>query len=244
MTQQAFKVAVIVTPRISNHTDFEPLRLQPQIQLDMVSSANHFNGADLIILAGSKNVQADLAWLKQEGWERLLKQHLRYGGKLIGICGGYQMLGHAIHDPLAIESHIGSSTGLALLDISTTLQAKKTLSQVQGHLNLPGKLLVKGYEIHAGLSEKLSAQPPLVFMKNGVDGCISQDNQILGTYLHGLFDTPKACQALLQWAGLASSQDIKNFPQRREESIERIAQLIDQHLDMKKILDFVFKCPL
>ena len=164
------KVLVLVFPRISNHTDFDPLRLNPNVEFNYVSmqtqAANAaFPQADVIILPGSKNVRADLAFMREQGWDSELSRHLRYSGKVIGICGGYQMLGKAIHDPNGIEDNPGSSQGLGLIDSDTLLTDDKRLQQVQGVITLNNQQAeVAGYEIHCGetqfnCSETLLSQP-------------------------------------------------------------------------------------
>src|SRR5690606_10934333 len=145
-------VVVPVLPRISNHTDFDPLRLHPQVELRFVGPGEAVPAADLIILPGSKSVRADLAWLRANGWEAAIRRHLRYGGKLLGICGGLQMLGQRIADPLGLEGPAGESAGLGLLAFDTVLQAEKQLRNVQGRLCLDNAE-VSGYEIHAGVSD-------------------------------------------------------------------------------------------
>ena len=130
------KIVIPVLPRISNHTDFDALRLHPQVDLTLVGPDMPIPPADLIILPGSKSVRNDLQWLREQGWDAAIARHLRYGGKLIGICGGYQMLGEAIHDPAGVEGNTGSSYGLGYLSLQTTLEPEKQLRNVSGHLTL------------------------------------------------------------------------------------------------------------
>lgn len=225
------RVCVPALPRISNHTDFDPLRLHPQIAFRYVGPDEAPPPADLIILPGSKSVRADLAWLREHGWEQAIQRHLRYGGKLIGICGGYQMLGHEIHDPHGLEGEPGSSLGLGLLDIRTTLEPEKQLRTVRGAL-APSGAEVTGYEIHAGVTAGPALENPVVlFDTGGTDGAVSNDGQVLGTYLHGIFETSDACLALLRWAGLAQARAV-DYAALREGAIERLADTVDAHLDM------------
>src|SRR5512143_3045411 len=121
------RVIVPVLPHISNHTDFDPLRMHPQVEFSFVPIGEAIPPADLIILPGSKAVRSDLSSLRRAGWDTALQRHLRYGGKVIGICGGLQMLGETVHDPLGLEGEAGSSAGLGLLELSTTLAAEKQL---------------------------------------------------------------------------------------------------------------------
>ncbi len=227
------RVIVPVLPHISNHTDFDPLRLHPQIEFSFVALGEAIPAADLIILPGSKSVRSDLASLRKAGWEAAIQRHLRYGGKLIGICGGMQMLGQTIHDPLGIEGEPGSSAGLGLLELSTTLQAEKQLRNVRGTLMLEGAP-VSGYEIHAGVSAGTALQHPAVRLEHGADGTISSDGQILATYLHGLFESSAATDALLRWAGLREAAT-PDYHARRETDIDRLADAVEQHLDMAQL---------
>lgn len=227
---ETLKVVVPVLPRISNHTDFDPLRLHPQVDLQFVGPGQAIPAADLIILPGSKSVRADLAWLRANGWEGAIRKHLRYGGKLLGICGGLQMLGTRIADPLGLEGPAGKSEALGLLDFDTVLETDKQLLNVQGRL-LPEGVPVSGYEIHAGVSNGPALKQPAVRLDDGrCDGAISTDGQILGTYLHGLFEGPEACAALLRWAGLEAVHTV-DYHGLRERDIERLADLVETHLD-------------
>ena len=227
---QVLKVVVPVLPRISNHTDFDPLRLHPQVDLQFVGPGQPVPAADLIILPGSKSVRSDLAYLRANGWDTAIARHLRYGGKVLGICGGLQMLGAQVHDPLGLEGPAGSSEGLGLLAFSTTLEQEKQLRNVRGRLLLEDAE-VSGYEIHAGVTSGSALEHAAVQLDDGrSDGAQSADGQILGTYLHGLFETPAACGALLRWAGLQDVQ-VVDYHALRERDIERLADLVENHLD-------------
>nr|WP_197714129.1 cobyric acid synthase [Ferriphaselus amnicola] len=227
------RIVVPVLPHISNHTDFDPLRLHPQVELIFAPITAPLPLADLIILPGSKAVRSDLQSLRRAGWEWAINQHLRYGGKLIGICGGLQMLGEFIHDPLAIEGEAGSSPGLGLLKLQTTLAAQKQLRNVGGTLLLEDAP-VSGYEIHAGVSSGAALAKPALRLAHGEDGAISDDGKILATYLHGLFESTAALDALLRWAGL-HTVSTPDYAARREADIERLADAVEQHLDRKKL---------
>ncbi|MCK3833386.1 cobyric acid synthase [Pseudomonas fluorescens] len=224
------KVVVPVLPRISNHTDFDPLRLHPQVDLQFVGPGQAMPAADLVILPGSKSVRSDLAFLRANGWDAAVARHLRYGGKVLGICGGLQMLGEQVHDPLGLEGVAGSSAGLGLLAFTTTLEEHKQLRNVRGRLVLEDAE-VSGYEIHAGVTSGDALLSAAVLLDDGrSDGALSADGQILGTYLHGLFETPAACSALLRWAGLQEVQEV-DYHGLRERDIERLADLVENHLD-------------
>ena len=229
------RVVAPVYPRISNHTDLDALRLHPQVDFSWVGPGQAIPPADLIVLPGSKAVQADLAWLRAQGWDEAIRRHLRYGGKFIGICGGYQMLGRRLHDPLGLEGAAGSVDGLALLDVETTLEAEKQLVNVHGTLALPGSAAVAGYEIHMGVTHGPALARPAVHLADGrPDGALSADGQILGSYLHGLFDQPEALAALLAWAGLHDAATV-DLTARREADLNRLADSLEAHLDLGRL---------
>jgi adenosylcobyric acid synthase len=230
----ALRVVVPVLPRISNHSDFDALRLHPQVDLRFVGPGCAPPPADLVILPGSKSVRADLQYLREQHWREYLERHLRYGGRVIGICGGLQMLGRAIHDPHGIEGPAGSSEGFGWLNLETALQAEKSLRNVDGRLLLGTGAAVRGYEIHAGASRGAGLRRPALRLAGRDDGALSEDGRVLGTYLHGLFDEPAACAALLRWAGLEAPQTVDRDA-LREAAIERLADALEQHLDMPAI---------
>ncbi len=250
-SEQKLKVVVPIYPRVSNHTDLDPLAAHPQVDLELigpsisgsqVTEAAHIPKADLVILPGSKNTRADLAWLKEQGWLPYLQQHLRYGGKILGICGGLQMLGKAINDPLGLEGLAGSNEGFGWLDIETELLAEKTLKNVVGKLTLPNQAIcnIQGYEIHAGLT--LSTKDSSVNTENTsiisteddhICALLSKDEQILASYWHGLMDTPEALQSILRWAGAETR--LIDYQKLREKSLDVLADSVEQNLDWDKL---------
>lgn len=231
---ESLKVAVPVLPRISNHTDFDPLRLHPQVQLTFVGPGQPLPAADLVILPGSKSVRADLAFLRAQGWDAAIERHLRYGGKLLGICGGLQMLGRTLSDPHGLEGAAGDSAGLGWLELDTVLEPEKQLRNVRGRLALEDAE-VGGYEIHAGVTSGPALESPAVRLDDGrCDGALSADGQVMGTYLHGLFESPAACAALLRWAGLGEVQQL-DYHALRERDIERLADQVEAYLDTQKL---------
>jgi adenosylcobyric acid synthase len=242
------RVAVLVWSRISNHTDLDALRAHPQVDLHYVGPGQAVPACDLVILPGSKAVQADLRFLREQGWDGALARHLRYGGKVLGLCGGMQMLGQALHDPLGLEGG-GSSAGLGWLAFETTLAAHKQLRQVQGVLaaavldaraptEAPSTVALQGYEIHMGVSHGPALQRPAVWLRDEAsgalrpDGAVSDDGQILATYVHGLFDHPKAQAALLRWAGAGATVSGIDLGALREASLERLADSVEAALDL------------
>jgi adenosylcobyric acid synthase len=236
--KNTLKVIVPVTPRISNHTDFDPLRLNPQVEVTFVRPGQEPPPADLVILAGSKSVRTDLSFLRSEGWPERLNRHLRYGGKLLGLCGGYQMLGQVIRDPLGLESTPGDSPGFGYLDLETTLEPEKQLLNAKATLALEN-MEVTGYEIHAGVTTGPDLARPFLTKANGhPDGAFSLDNQVAGTYLHGLFESPEGARAILAWAGLKAASPI-DYHKIREREINRLADLVERYLDTKFILSLL-----
>jgi len=225
MDKGAFRVVVPSLPRMSNHTDFDALRAHPDVDLRFVRQGEAIPGADLIVLPGSKNTRGDLAWLDTHGWREQIARHLRYGGKVIGVCGGFQMLGNTVSDPHGVEGTPGVSDGLGLLDIDTEMTREKRLMRVEGVCAFTGdaSLAVSGYEIHMGVSRGAAMARPVFSIGGRGEGAMSADGQIMGTYLHGLFDHPDACSALLRWAG-SRSDHIVDTAQLREASLDRIAE--------------------
>lgn len=175
-------------------------------------------------------MRTDLGWLRERGWDKAIQRHLRYGGKLIGICGGMQMLGMAIHDPSGSEGVAGSSAGLGLLDMETTLSADKQLRNVRGKL-CSNDTPVNGYEIHTGITSGTALSRPALLLETGADGARSDDGQIMATYVHGIFESSATCDALLRWAGL-NEPCTPDYHARREAEIDRLTDTLEQHLDI------------
>jgi adenosylcobyric acid synthase len=249
------RIAVPVFSRISNHTDFDMLRAHPQVALTFVRQGQRLPAADLIILPGSKHVRADLDLLKQHGWDKDIAKHLRYGGKVLGICGGYQMLGKTICDPTGIEGAVGTSQGLGFLPVKTTLQIEKKLSHSQGKLKLSAdknntniQATVSGYQIHVGNTEREDVsheqkEKSYAFAKlddGQLEGCVSFDNQVAGSYLHGMFDSPEALQQIIAWAG-ADTDEVDTYAKQQEHELERLADACMAHLDWQRIHTFISK---
>jgi adenosylcobyric acid synthase len=241
VTHATINIAILLVPHISNHTDFDALRLHPNINVNYIRHTQVIPDVDLIILPGSKNVLGDLTFLINEGWDNQIKRHLRYGGKVLGICGGMQMLGNIIYDPEGVESSLKSVNGLALCDFETTLTSQKVLSKVTATLKLNNRqTLCSGYEIHAGVSKGNALKTPLITFSqhpNGfkTDGFISDDNAIAGTYLHGLFDEPNATMEILKWVKPDLNIDPISIDTHREQQLARLATMCETHLDIAQI---------
>ncbi len=236
-SRPTLKVVVPVISRISNHTDFDVLRLQPDVDFEFVGPGDPLPPADLVILPGSKSTRSDLQFLRDQGWFDAILRHYRFGGRILGICGGLQMLGTAVHDPEGIEGEAGSSDGFGLLDLETTIAPSKQLRRVAGKLAF-AEARVSGYEIHAGESSGPALQRPFAEIDDRVDGATSDDGRVMGTYLHGVFDEVDSRLALLRWAGLLDAQVI-DYYSIREQAIERLGDELERALDMNRILALI-----
>lgn len=232
------RVVVPVLPHISNHTDFDSLRQHKNISLQFVSIFEALPACDLLILPGSKSVRTDLDELLKNHWNHKIKKHLRYGGYVVGICGGYQMLGEKICDPHGIESLQGESRGLGLIPIKTTLERVKLLERAKIQLSLNGKsATVDAYEIHCGVSEILeTSQQPFIDSFGDAQGFLSEDKQILGSYYHGLFDNGDTLTLICEWLNcdIQATQDLEVL---REKEINRLADCIKSSIDIKKLTE-------
>lgn len=231
---QTLNVIVPALPRISNHTDFDPLRLHPQVSLTFVGPDQPIPAADVIILPGSKSTASDLEWLKRQGWDNAIQRHLRYGGKVLGICGGFQMLGEWVDDAEGLEGKPGKVAGLGLLPLTTRMVAGKQLRNVRGVTVAEGAT-VTGYEIHNGVSDGVALSSPLFDLEGRLEGAVSDDGHILGTYLHGLFDHPEACQSLLKQLGLVNGEQ-SDYQAHRERELDRLADMLEEHIDIEAVI--------
>ncbi|HCL39013.1 MAG TPA: cobyric acid synthase CobQ [Marinobacter hydrocarbonoclasticus] len=237
----ALKVVVPVLPRISNHNDFDPLRLHPGVDLVFVGPDEPIPPADLVILPGSKSTRHDLQWLKQQGWPEAIQKHLRYGGKLLGICGGFQMLGLKVEDPEGLEGEIGITEGLALFEMVTRMVPGKQLRMVIGGLtshiaSTAVTSALKGYEMHNGVTEGAALVRPFAELEGRPDGAVSADGQVAGTYIHGVFDEPAACNAILDWAGLKTQgEQSVDYQRHRLQQLDRLADQVHQCLDTDRL---------
>lgn len=213
-----FNVAVIAYPRMSNHDDIDPLASESGLEVRFVRSADALQPSDLVILPGSKHVVSDLEWLKEHGFVAALKKHLRYGGRVLGICGGMQMLGEMIEDE-GVEGD--TMKALGWLPLSTKMQAEKILQRVDCVASYPHKIRVTGYEIHHGISDADENLFPFA-------QC-SEDKQIWGTYVHGLFEQGEFRQAWLKEMGFADS-DAVNQQERTLASLDLLADTLEKAL--------------
>ena len=235
-------VCVPVFPRISNHTDFDPMRLHPDIDLRFIAPGSAIPPCDLIVLPGSKAVRQDLEYLRSVAWDKAIDRHLRYGGKVMGICGGFQMLGRLIDDPDGVEGEPGKIDGLNLIDCTTVLTQSKALRNVNGFL-CADESAVTGYEIHMGVSQSSAELAPFAMLidsagQQRAEGVCSDDDQIRATYLHGVFDHPQALASLIRWAGLELDSEVPDFRAVRERELDRLADTLEAHVDLDRLTAF------
>ena len=231
-------ITVIVYPRISNHTDFDALRLHPSVNLIYARYPSEAKASDVIILPGSKNTIDDLGYLLDNNWREHLDKHLRYGGKLIGICGGMQMLGQSIFDVNNVESSTCKKQGLNYLPLQTQLTDSKKLTNVSGYISKLG-IEVSGYEIHMGRTKQTDKVKRLITLSNGdEEGYISDDNQIIASYLHGLFDNEAFLSWFLTWVTGKEVAKL-DYQAAREIQFEKLASEVEKHFDVRKILSLL-----
>lgn len=230
----SLRVVVPLMPMIANFDDLDALRAEPEITLLFTPPGQALPPCDLVILPGSKATISDLAFFRAQGWDIDLKAHHRRGGHVLGLCGGYQMLGRRIADPEGVEGKPGACAGLGYLDIETVIAASKTVRENTG-LILPALSCVSGYEIHAGETTGAGLARPLIRFAGGRhDGARSGDGRVSGTYLHGLFDHPESRKSFLAQFGKAS-QGFENRD-RIITVLDGLADHLEQHLDIEGML--------
>jgi adenosylcobyric acid synthase len=219
---------------LANFDDFDPLRAEAAVDFAFVPPGQPLPGdADLVILPGSKATVSDLAMLRAEGWDIDLAAHVRRGGRVLGLCGGYQMLGRRIADPQGVEGEPGGAEGLGLLDVDTILTRRKTLRPASGRLARSGQPFA-GYEIHVGATSGPGTERPLLIFDDGrADGAISADGRIAGGYVHGLFDRGEARAALLAEFGAASAGG--DHADQVDRALDELADVLGQCLDIEAI---------
>ena len=226
-------VACPILPRIANFDDLDPLKLEPGVDLVMVPPGRPIPAeAALIVLPGSKATLADLAAVREQGWDIDIRAHHRRGGHVLGLCGGYQMLGRRIGDPEGLEGPPGEAEGLRLLDVDTVLTAAKALDLVAGEaLGAP----FHGYEMHMGETSGAGlARPYARFADGRSDGAISADGRVIGTYVHGVLAESAQRAALLARLGIGSSGE--DYSASVDAALDEIADILEAHLDVDALL--------
>jgi adenosylcobyric acid synthase len=247
--ERPLRLAIVALPSFSNFTDFDSLRAEPAVDLLFSRSAELLHNADVVILPGSKQTMSDLEWMRKASLDKAVRNHAQ-SGLVVGICGGMQMLGQELSDPFGIEQQ-GRMPGLGLLPISTTMQAHKVTRMCSGTIvgdSLFGQPLpqdrIAGYEIHVGKTLYLDQAEAFATLSSGeLDGCVSADRKILGTYLHGIFDEDPFRHAFVtaarSFCKLTPPSALNPWKVQREESLDRLATQVSQSLDMQRIFSWV-----
>ncbi|WP_027486563.1 cobyric acid synthase [Allorhizobium undicola] len=231
----ALKIAVPVLSRIANFDDLDPLAAEPQVELCYIPAGERLPAdAALVILPGSKSTIADLEDLRAQGWDRDLALHVRRGGRIIGICGGYQMLGRTIADPLGLEGAPREVNGLSLLDVHTEMAPEKTLRNSRAY-SPHYHTALEGYEIHLGRTEGPDCSRPALTIEDRADGACSADGRVIGTYLHGLFANDGYRAALLASFGVAVSS--QSYRTQVEQALDEVARELEAKLDPRWLED-------
>ncbi|CAI9412388.1 Cobyric acid synthase [Pleomorphomonas sp. T1.2MG-36] len=229
------RIVVPVLPRIANFDDLDPLRQEPGVEVILAQAGRPLPPAELILLPGSKATIPDLVALKAEGWDVDIRAHARQGGKVLGLCGGYQMLGRLLRDPERVESDIEAIEGLGLLDVETSLTGDKRLRAVSG-LSMPDATPFSGYEMHVGATVGPDRSRPFARLSDGSDeGATSRDGKVAGSYCHGLFADDRQRNRLLGWIGADSSS--LAYEAEIDRVLDGLADHLAAHLDIDGLLD-------
>ena len=228
------KIAWLALSRIANFDDLDPLKQEPGVSVVMVRPGEALPGdCDLVIIPGTKSTRGDLAFLRTQGWDVDLIAHARRGGRILGICGGYQMLGRTVADPEGIEGPAGRTEGLGLLDVETVMSANKQLTRVNARHVSTG-LSVSGYEIHIGRTTGPDCARPFAEIDGTRDGATSLDGKIGGTYLHGCFTDDAFRAAFL--AGLGAGSSGHRYAAHVDQTLDALAAHLEEHLDVDGLL--------
>ncbi len=229
-------IAVPVLRRIANFDDLDPLSAEADVRLTLVQAGEVIpSDADLVLIPGSKATIDDLAFLREQGWDIDIAAHHRRGGIILGLCGGYQILGRKVHDPHGIEGPVRSSDGLGLLNVETTLDAAKTLRLVEAEA-IQFKTSVNGYEIHMGQTSGPDCKRALLHIEDRFDGAISVDGRVMGSYVHGIFSDNGFRRRFLEDLAARRGRDISladfDFAKNVDDTLDRLAAHLAAHLDM------------
>jgi len=228
------KIAFLALSRIANFDDLDPLKLEGEIDLVMVRPGEAIPGdARLVILPGSKSTRGDLAFLRSQGWDIDLHAHYRRGGHVLGVCGGYQMLGKSVADREGIEGSSGESPGLGLLDVKTVMTPQKTVTRVTASHAATGEP-IEAYEIHIGLTEGEDRLRPFAILNGAGEGAVSRDGRVHGSYLHGLFTSDGFRKAFLARMDIPATN--LHYRASVESTLDALADHIENHLDVEGLL--------
>jgi adenosylcobyric acid synthase len=232
--QEAIRVVVPLFSRIANFDDLDPLIAEPDVAVEFVEPGRALPVSDVIVLPGSKSTLGDLAFLRAQGWDIDVLAHVRRGGTVVGLCGGYQMLGISVNDPDAIEGLAGQAAGLGLLAVETVLTATKALVDVEGEEISTGTS-VRGYEMHMGATSGPGLGRPMLRLGESTDGAISPDGKVYGCYLHGLFASDAFRQAFLGRIRARQSSGVA-YEDQIEQTLDALADHLEANVDVDKLL--------
>jgi adenosylcobyric acid synthase len=228
------KIAFLALSRIANFDDLDPLKLEPGVDLVMVRPGEAIPGdARLVIIPGSKSTRRDLAFLRAQGWDIDLLAHHRRGGHVLGVCGGYQMLGRTVADPEGIEGPPGETAGLGLLDVTTVMTQQKTLTRVTAR-HAASEQPIDAYEIHIGQTNGPDRARPFAILDGAPEGAVSSDGRVHGSYLHGLFASDGFRSSFLAQLDIPATD--RQYRARVESTLDALADHIDAHLDVDALL--------
>jgi adenosylcobyric acid synthase len=230
----ALKVAVPMLGRIANFDDLDPLRAEPGVEVAFIPPGTPLPAdAGLVVIPGSKSTIADLAHFRANGWDRDLAEHRRRGGYVVGLCGGYQMLGRHISDPEGIEGEARAAEGLGLLDVETVMEPQKTVRNTSAW-SIRFDTPLEGYEIHLGRTSGPDCLRPVILADGKEEGATSPDGRVFGTYLHGLFGADGFRRRYLESLGVTPGN--VNYRSAVESALDGIADALEQHLDCDALL--------
>lgn len=243
-------ISIIKLPRISNFTDFDPFKFEPDVAIRYIATPEELEGADIIIIPGSKNTLEDLVWLWDSGIANGIINHANNGGRIVGICGGFQMLGKLIKDPHCMESNLCKTKGLGLLNVETILEKEKKVYQVKAAIQSGGRgqgAGVTGYEIHIGRTTIKGNPFSIIINRNGSsveieDGNISDTGKIWGTYIHGIFDNDGFRTQFLNKSRIEKGFSIHkavSFKDKKDEAIKRLAEVVAENINMQRLYEIM-----
>ena len=235
-TSGQLKIVCLCLSRMANFDDLDPIAQENNIELIMLKAGQAIPGdANLVLIPGSKSTRGDLKFLREQGWDVDLYAHYRRGGHILGLCGGYQMLGRQINDPDGLDGPAGRTEGLGLLNVNTEMLPEKTLRKVTA-THVKSKLAVSGYEIHLGKTTGEDCKQPFAYLDKEPEGACSKDGRISGSYLHGLFSSDDFRNAFLENLGISTDGDLK-YEKNLDDVLDELAQHIEDQLDVDALLE-------
>ncbi len=235
------KISVPRLSRIANFDDLDPLSIEPDVVIEIVDPNQVISAdTDIILIPGSKSTISDLQFLRETGWDIDILGHHRRGGLILGVCGGFQILGTEIEDPQGIEGPLGKAKGLGLLDVKTTINGKKTLKRVRGNDLYSGEN-ISGYEMHIGVTKGPALNRPWLSLEEGrKEGVMSEDGLVMGTYIHGLFESDGFRRAFLRRFRDGKVQ-LNSYENLLENTLDMLAERLEDHIEMDKLMSLLWR---